>query len=134
MRLNKEQEKALRKKYPDLNLVAPARSKYGNKKAEYAGIIYASQLEAKTAAELDLLVLAGIVTRWERQVRFDLGFSTTYVADFVAHYPEGRPQTIDSKGVETQVFKLKRRMFEARYGPLVVIKSPKELPLEGRKG
>ena len=107
-------------------------SKYGNRRAEYAGREYDSGLEAQCAAQLDLMKVGGLVLDWEPQVRFDLGNGITYRADFVVQYAKGQPRTIDAKGVQTPEFKLKRKLFEPLYGPLDVVKHARDLPTEGR--
>jgi len=112
--------------------VPKTRSKYGAKRTEYGGREYASRLEANCAAQLDRLKAAGLVTEWEPQVRFDLGSGLKYTADFVVHYAKGQPRTIDSKGLETPDFKVRRKLFEERYGPLDVVKDYRDLPTEGR--
>lgn len=108
-------------------------SKYGNRRTEYAGVTYASGLEALVAAQLDFMQrTTGEVVRWERQVPFDLGSGIRYVADFVVHYATGAPRTIDAKGMLTPEFKLKRKLFEEKYGPLDIVKKWQETPTEGR--
>ena len=111
---------------------AAKRSKYGAVRTAHAGIVYDSKVEAATAAMLDLMQAAGVVTCWERQVSYDLGAGITYRCDFRVHYPTGQPHVIDVKGVELPAFKLKRKLFE-KYHPLTVIRTPQELPTEGRK-
>jgi len=51
----------------------------------YRGTVYDSKKEMQTAQELDLLVKAGELTFWLRQVPFVIGFDplTIYRADFV---------------------------------------------------
>lgn len=114
--------------------IAPPKrgSKYSAQQTEYNGTTYASKLEAETAAQLDLLVKTGVVTEWEGQVPFQLHAGIVYRADFVVHYKDGGPRTIDSKGMETPEFKLKRKLFEDLYGPLDVIKRAADIPVEGR--
>ena len=41
--------------------------------------------------------------------------SITYIADFVVTYPDGRVEVEDTKGKYTEVFKIKQKLFEARY-------------------
>ena len=108
------------------------RSKYGNTKTEYGGRVYDSRLEAAAAARLDLMQLGGLVLEWEPQPTFDLGAGITYRADFWVRYATGAPRVIDMKGVQTDVFKLKRRLYEHLYGPLDVVKIVALLPSEGR--
>jgi hypothetical protein len=47
--------------------------KYNAKPTVYKGVTYGSKAEAKRAAELDLLLRAGKVAWWLRQVPFDVG-------------------------------------------------------------
>lgn len=48
-------------------------TKYHARPTEYGGVRYASKAEARRAAELDLLVRAGKVAWWLRQVPVDIG-------------------------------------------------------------
>jgi hypothetical protein len=43
------------------------------------------------------------------------------VADFLIVYFDGRVVVEDVKGVETQTFKIKRKLFEPMYGPLTIL-------------
>lgn len=108
------------------------RSKYGAVRTEYDGRVYDSALEATAAAHLDLLMRDGLVLEWEPQPTFDLSAGITYRADFWVRYATGAPRVIDMKGVQTDVFKLKRRLYEHLYGPLDVVKTVAGLPSTGR--
>lgn len=111
---------------------APARNgKFNATRTEYNGVVYDSKLEAAAAEMLDLMKLGGLVTRWERQVKFELHAELIYRADFQVWYAKGRPRVIDMKGYPTPDFKLKKRLFESLYGPLDVIKTVQDLPTEG---
>lgn len=46
--------------------------------------------------------------------------NTEYVADFVIFNNDGTCRIVDVKGVETDVFKLKMKMFKARFPQLEV--------------
>lgn len=46
--------------------------------------------------------------------------SISYVADFKVTYKDGRVEIEDVKGVETEVFKIKRKLFEAAYPDLTL--------------
>ncbi len=59
------------------------RGKYGAVPTEYNGATYPSKAEASKAQELDLLVKAGEIDFWLRQVPFPLGSGIIYRADFV---------------------------------------------------
>lgn len=45
----------------------------------------------------------------------------TYVADFLVTYHDGREEVVDVKGFETDVFKIKRVLFEIKYGKAITI-------------
>lgn len=109
----------------------PKRAKYGNKKTAYDGVEYDSALEANCAAQLDRMKRAGLVTGWDRQVKFPLAAGVKYVADFYVVYATGNPRVIDAKGVELPMFKLKRKLFEEKYGPLTVVTDWQAIPAEG---
>jgi hypothetical protein len=55
-----------------------------------------------------------------RQVKYPIEVNgvkiTTYVADFVLDYDDGSTRVIDFKGVETDSFKLKKKLMEAVHG------------------
>lgn len=116
------------------------RSKYNNKKIIFDGIKFDSKVEAAYYRHLNMLVKAGEVIKFEMQVPFILqeGFShptkrnksgtpkkipaMKYVADFLVRYADGTEKVIDVKGMQTQVFRIKARMFVKRYGPLYLVK------------
>ena len=94
-----------------------SRSKYGNKITTYNGVKYHSKLEAKHAAELDVLLKAKKIKGWTRQVRVPLNcYSVTvcvYIVDFVVTH-KNFIEYIETKGVWTPVAKLKYKIFEAQ--------------------
>ena len=129
--------KAYAEKHPELAARAGIgaegrRSKYGSTKTLYNGVLYDSKLESTCAAQLDALIRSGYVLSWQGQVWFQVGPAIRYVADFYVLYAQGEPRTIDAKGAETDVFKLKRKLFEFHHGPLDLVKRWQEIPLEGR--
>ena len=99
-------------------------SKYGAVKSERDGIIFASRKEARRYDELKLLAYAGAISELECQPRYELqpAFTrgrkkipaVTYVGDF-QYREDGRVVCEDVKGVETAVFKLKKRLFEFKF-------------------
>jgi|HigsolmetaGSP11D_1036233.scaffolds.fasta_scaffold28755_3 Protein of unknown function (DUF1064). len=101
--------------------------KYGAKKTRIDGITFDSLAEANYYHELKLLQRAGIVTDFELQPKFELIPSYThpetgrkiratyYIADFRVTYADGRQEIIDVKGVRTEAYKLKKRLFEYKY-------------------
>lgn len=99
-------------------------NKYRNKKTTTNGIKFDSKKEASRYLVLLSAERAGIISNLELQVPFDLipkmkhGERTLrkiiYKADFM--YSEGDKVVVeDVKGMETQVFKIKMRLFISIY-------------------
>jgi hypothetical protein len=86
-------------------------NKYRNRKTG----AYASQREAKRAAELKLLERSGEITDLREQVPFELipkqigERSCKYVADFV-YRENGVTVVEDSKGFRDPIFRLKKKL------------------------
>lgn len=108
--------------------------KYGNKRTVYNGKIYDSKKEARRAYELDILQRSGYICCLERQRRFELQQSftvrgttiraITYIADF--YYFDNQKKiwvAEDTKGYRTEVYKLKRKLFLAKYPDILFIES-----------
>lgn len=101
-------------------------SKYGNRKTTVDGISFASAKEARRYADLKLLERVGEIEHLQLQPRFPLKVDgklvCTYVADF-QYVAKGRAiATVeDVKGVQTEAFKIKRKLFEALYGVELVL-------------
>lgn len=98
------------------------RSKYRAVPTVVDGIRFASKMEAKRYGQLKLLQAAGEIRWFTCQCPFHIGPGIRYVSDFLIVYADGRVVVEDVKGVETQAFKIKRKLFEERYGPLTVVK------------
>lgn len=100
-------------------------SKYGNKKVVIDGHTFDSKAEAKYYEQLKWLKQAKQIKDFKLQPRFLLLESykkngktvrkTEYVADFEITNLDGSIEIVDVKGVETPVFKLKKKLFEFRY-------------------
>lgn len=104
------------------------RSKYGANPTTVDGIRFASMKEAARYGELRRLQSCGLLRGLELQPRFDCNIDgihvCTYVADF--RYTDRRGDIIeDVKGVETAVFKLKRKLVEALHGITITTYPPK---------
>jgi hypothetical protein len=103
---------------------APRGSKYRNRKTVVDGIVFASAKEARRYGELLLLQRAGEISDLWLQPRFPLVVNgikiCTYVADF-AFKDKGVKVVEDSKGVETPVFKIKRKLMKACLGIEVLV-------------
>ena len=101
-------------------------NKYRNKEISIAGQIFQSKLEAKRYKQLALLEKAGEIKDLKMQVKYELQEAFTkngktyrkieYIADFV-YYDNKLKKTIveDTKGIKTDVFKIKQKLFEKKY-------------------
>lgn len=112
------------------------KNKYGNKKVVIDGIKFDSQKEGNRYIELKQKERLGLISDLRLQVKYELQPSykingktikaINYVADFVykvslsdnEHPTMLITQTIveDTKGYRTEVYKLKKKMFEYKYG------------------
>ncbi len=113
---------------PDLARIAamtvePKENKYGNRRTTVDGIGFASAKEARRYGELKLMVRAGEIRALRLQPRYPLAVNdrlvTTYVGDFDYEERDGVTWTLvteDAKGMETDVFKIKRELFAALMG------------------
>ena len=98
--------------------------KYRNKKTQIGMYVFDSIAESKRYKELALLEKAGQIKGLKLQPKFLLqeGFKKNgktyrkieYIADFM-YIENGKVIIEDVKGMETDVFKLKRKMFEYKY-------------------
>lgn len=102
-------------------------NKYRNKKVIIDGIEFDSQAEGNRYIELKLLVKAKEISNLQLQPRFLLqeGFKKNgktykkieYIADFM-YYQDNKTIVEDVKGMQTDVFKLKHKLFEKKYPDL----------------
>lgn len=107
-------------------------SKYKNRKFTVNGISWDSEAEYRRYKILQLMERAGEISNLERQVPFELipktdkYRATKYIADFVYTDKDGQRVIEDVKGVMTEEFKLKRKLFYHVYGTDIAIVSAKE--------
>jgi gp72 family protein len=104
-------------------------SKYRAKKTEIDGIKFDSKKEAKRYIVLKALEGKGEIEKLMLQPRFLLqeGFRKNgkayrkieYVADFM-YEQDGKLIIEDVKGIKTDVYKLKQKLFEKRYQDLTI--------------
>lgn len=90
----------------------------------YRGVTYASKAERDYARHLAALKRKGVVTDVQRQVRVKLTEAEiVYIPDFLVTFADGRVEYHEVKGMETDSWKVKKKLW-TRYGPgvLVVIK------------
>ncbi len=93
-----------------------AKSKYKNVKVVRDGRTFDSKAEAARYDELLLLERIGKIDRLECQPVYVLQAKPriTYRGDY-RYYEQGREICEDVKGVETAVFRLKKRMFQCQF-------------------
>nr|DAK54673.1 MAG TPA: Endonuclease [Caudoviricetes sp.] len=104
-------------------------SKYRAKKTEIDGIKFDSKKEAKRYIALRELEKKGNIEKLMLQPRFLLqeGFRKNgkayrkieYVADFM-YEQDGKLIIEDVKGIKTDVYKLKQKLFEKKYQDLTI--------------
>lgn len=104
-------------------------NKYRARKTTVDGITFDSKGEARRYAELKLMERAGVIANLELQPAYVLQEAfrcpwngaqraIKYVADF--RYAEGGKTIVeDFKGKETEVYRIKRKMFLKRYPEIV---------------
>lgn len=89
------------------------------KKQEYNGSRYDSGFEARYAADLDLMLRAGKIVSWERQVKIPLDVNgyhiCNYYIDFKVYHKDKTIEYVETKGYATDVWKMKWKIFEALY-------------------
>lgn len=95
--------------------------KYNAKPTVVDGIRFDSKKEAKYYCDLKLMKKAGEVLFFLRQVPIHLPGNTKLVIDFQVFYTDGRVEFQDTKGFQTEVFKLKKRQVEEIYPFKLVI-------------
>lgn len=96
--------------------LATKRSKYGNRKVEYQGWKFDSQLECDYYRHLQLLAKAGEIAFIMRQIPFHLAPGSKLVVDFmVRDAVTGQIRFIDTKGMITREAKTKIKLAEHLY-------------------
>lgn len=105
--------------------------KYNAKKTVVDGITFDSKKEAKFYVTLKKLKEDGFVTEFVMQPVYILqeGYKRgkrsiqpiTYKADFLVTYADGTIQIVDCKGVKTEVYRIKKKIFEYRYPDLEIV-------------
>lgn len=102
------------------------RSKYGAVRTVVDGVSFASKREARRYSELKLLERAGEIDELKLQPRYPLIVNGQKVCTFVADFayrqgPLYQPVVEDCKGVQTDVFRIKRKLMAACLGIEVVL-------------
>lgn len=102
--------------------VSPRGGKFANiKKIEVEGIIFHSPVEARRYVDLRQRERFGEISELERQVPYKFEENGrhcfTYLADFVYRIAATGEQIVeDVKGMPTDIYRLKKKLIEARFG------------------
>jgi hypothetical protein len=99
-------------------------NKFFAKKTIFMGIKFDSKWEAERYGQLKAMEKAGVVTQFERQVKYELSINDMKICDYVADFrylleeENGLSRLVveDAKGVQTPEFKLKKKMMKAIHG------------------
>lgn len=89
--------------------------KFNAKSVEHDGIKFASKKEGKYYQQLKTLKKSGKILFFLRQTPIHLPGSTKYVVDFTVFYSDGTVEFVDVKGMQTDMFKLKKKQVEDLY-------------------
>lgn len=108
-----------------------SKSKFHAFKAKINGIEFDSLNESRYYIYVLKEVRAGNITSFELQKPFEIipphikngkkVRKAEYISDFVLHMADGTTKVIDVKGIETDVFKLKKKMVEYLYPDVEII-------------
>lgn len=100
-------------------------TKYNSKKVELDGIVFDSQIEARYYEQLKWLqehkeiLFFRLQPKYLLQEAFKKNGRTyrkiEYIADFEIHHLDGTIEVVDVKGMETEAFKIKKKLFEKKY-------------------
>lgn len=104
------------------NSIEYKQNKYKNKKVVYNGIKFDSQKERNYYIKLKLLEDKGKIKDLKLQVKYELQpkfksgnkniQAISYIADFTYLDEENKLHIIDTKGVRTDVYKIKKKMMQ----------------------
>ena len=97
-------------------------NKYKNKKVEYHGNKFDSKKEGAYYLKLKTMEELGIIRDLKLQVKFELQPSfkfngktiraINYIADFTYYDENNRYHIVDTKGVKTEIYKIKKKMMQ----------------------
>jgi hypothetical protein len=101
-------------------------NKYKNQKVYCNGKVLDSKREAKHYIKLLWLQECGEIKDLQTQVKFELQEhykmngktirAINYVADFTYYDKEGKYHVVDAKGFKPETYKIKKKLFEYKYG------------------
>lgn len=95
-------------------------AKYNNIKCTYKGFKFDSIGERDWYKTLELLQLAGEISELKTQVKFPIVINNLKICNYIADYTykdkQGNYIVEDFKGVQTSIFKLKKKLMLAVHG------------------
>lgn len=101
------------------------KSKYNNRKVEFEGKTFDSIAELRVynilahMLDQEKILMLRLQPRYELQSSFKKDGKThrkiEYVADFEVHHLDGSIEVVDVKGMETDVFKIKQKLFDRKF-------------------
>ena len=104
------------------NSINYKQSKYKNKQVKYYGIKFDSKKEGLYYLKLKSMEELGIINNLKLQVKFELQPSSkinnktirsiNYIADFTYYDENNVFHIVDTKGVRTEVYKIKKKMMQ----------------------
>lgn len=91
------------------------RHKYNAIRTEINGIKFPSKKEAAYYQQLLLAKKSGDLLFFLRQVPFHLDGGVKYLCDFMEFWKNGEIRFVDTKGVKTSMYIVKRKLVQAAY-------------------
>lgn len=96
-------------------------NKFNNVRQTYEGFSYDSKAEADYAMELDLRLKGKDIKEWDRQFKVSIDVNgkhiCNYYVDFRILHNDDSYELIEIKGMETTVWRLKRKLLEIIWLP-----------------
>lgn len=104
----------------EFNNLPKKKNKFGAKKTEVDGYLFASKHEAERYSQLKLLERSGEIWDIQCQVSYPCMVNgvkvCVYIADFVYKDSTGKTVVEDAKGFRTKEYRIKKKLVQALYG------------------
>jgi hypothetical protein len=91
-----------------------------NKMCQYH--FFHSKKEYKTFCELRAMEKVGVIRGFQREVPYLINEKQKYVLDYLIQFADGHVEHWDTKGVRTDVYKIKKQLMFEKYGIVIVEK------------
>jgi hypothetical protein len=104
----------------------PPRIKVGIPEARTMdGVVFDSIRECRRYAELKMLLRSGIISNLELQPKFPIVLNGQHICNYISDFryldQNGKTIVEDSKGMRTEIYRLKAKLFHACYPQLRII-------------